>query len=69
LADALTRLQGVRLMCLGAPALGLGRLADSYPAAQMEVLGVLPKLGAPVLSLGKANRRRLRNRRQGRAPQ
>jgi len=31
------------------------------------VLGVLPKLGAPVLSLGKANKRRLRNLRQGRA--
>ena len=42
-------------------------LADSYPAAQTEVLGVLPKLGAPVLSLAKANKRRLRNLRQGRA--
>jgi hypothetical protein len=33
------------------------------------VLGVLPKLTAPVLSLGKANRRRLSNPRQGRSNQ
>lgn len=63
-ADAVERLQGVRLVCLGDAALGLWRLAESYPAAQTEVLGVLPKLGAPVLSLGKANQRRLRNPRQ-----
>jgi hypothetical protein len=67
--DAVARLQGVRLVCLGEASLGLWRLAESYPAAQTEVLGVLPKLGAPVLSLGKANRRRLRNPRQGRASQ
>jgi hypothetical protein len=67
--DAVERLKGVRLVCLGDAALGLWRLADSYPAAQTEVLGVLPKLGAPALSLGKANQRRLRNRCQGRAPQ
>ena len=67
--DAVERLKGVRLVCLGDAGLGLWRLADSYPAAQTEVLGVLPKLGAPVLSLGKANRRRLRNLRQGRARQ
>jgi hypothetical protein len=65
--DAVARLQGVRLVCLGEAALGLWRLAHSYPAAQTEVLRVLPKLGAPVLSLGKANRRRLTNLRQGRA--
>ncbi len=59
--DAVARLQGVRLVCLGDAELGLWRLAESYPAAQTEVLGVLPQLGAPVLSLGKANRRRLRN--------
>lgn len=58
--DALARLQGVRLVCLGDAQLGLWRLADSYPAAQTEVLAVLPKLGAPMLSLGKANKRRLR---------
>jgi hypothetical protein len=67
--DAVERLKGVRLVCLGEAALGLWRLADSYPAAQTEVLGVLPKLAAPVLSLGKANRRRLRNPRQGRSSQ
>jgi hypothetical protein len=67
--DAVERLKGVRLVCLGEAELGLWRLADGYPRAQTEVLGVLPKLGAPVLSLGKANRRRLRNHRQGRAPQ
>ena len=67
--DAVERLKGVRLVCLGDAGLGLWRLADSYPAAQTEVLGVLPKLGAPVLSLGKANRSRLRNLRQGRARQ
>jgi len=67
--DAVARLQGVRLVCLGEAALGLWRLADGYPAAQTEVLGVLPKLGAPVLSLGKANRRRLNNPRLVRASQ
>jgi hypothetical protein len=67
--DAAARLQGVRLVCLGDAELGLWRLAESYPAAQSEVLGVLPKLAAPVLSLGKANRRRLRHPRQGRASQ
>jgi hypothetical protein len=68
-ADAVARLQGVRLVCLGDPELGLWRLADSYPAAQTEVLAVLPKPGAPVLSLRKANRRRLRNPRPNRASQ
>ena len=67
--DAVERLKGVRLVCLGDADLGLWRLADSYPAAQTEVLGVLPKLAAPLLSLGKANRRRLRNPRQGRSSQ
>lgn len=67
--DALERLKGVRLVCLGEPELGLWRLADSYPAAQTEVLAVLPKLPAPVLSLGKANLRRLKNSRQGRPAQ
>jgi hypothetical protein len=67
--DAVERLKGVRLVCLGDAKLGLWRLADSYPAAQTEVLGVLPKLAAPLLSLGKANRRRLGNPRQGRSSQ
>ena len=44
-AQAVARLQGVRLVCLGDAELGLWRLAESYPAAQSEVLGVLPKLG------------------------
>ena len=59
------RLKGVRLGCLGEVQPGLWRLADGYPSAQAEVLGVLPKLAAPVLSLGKANLRRLTNPRQG----
>ena len=66
---AVERLKGVRLVCLGDTNLGLWRLADSYPAAQTEVFGVLPKLAAPVLSLAKANRRRLSNPRQGRSSQ
>jgi hypothetical protein len=65
--DAVERLKGVRLVCLGDAELGLWRLADSYPAAQTEVLGVLPKLAAPLLSLGKANHRRLRKARLSRA--
>ena len=44
--DAVERLKGVRLVCLGDAKLGLWRLADSYTAAQTEVLGVLPKLAA-----------------------
>ncbi|MHB1306650.1 MAG: IS1634 family transposase [Limisphaerales bacterium] len=67
--DAIERLKGVRLVCLGDPDLELWRLADGYPAAQTEVLEVLPKLAAPVLSLGKANQRRLSNPRQGRPAQ
>jgi hypothetical protein len=68
--DAVARLQGVRLVCLGEAGLGLWRLADSYPAAQTEVLGGgLPKLAAPLLSLGKARHRRLRHPRQGRSSQ
>ncbi|MDP2323716.1 MAG: IS1634 family transposase [Gammaproteobacteria bacterium] len=67
--DAVERLKGVRLVCLGDVDLGLWRLADSYPAAQIEVLGVLPKLPSPVLSLAKANKRRLRKTRQDRTSQ
>ncbi len=65
-ADALDRLAGVRLVCLGNPTLGLWRLAQSYPEAQTQVLEVLPKIPAPMLSLGKANTNRLRNSRKGR---
>jgi hypothetical protein len=49
--------------------MGLWRLADSYPLAQSQVLEALPKLPVPVLSLAKANVRRLKNPRQGRRPQ
>ena len=65
-ADALSRLEGVRLVSLGDPEGQLWRLADSYPKAQTEVLAKLPKLPAPMLSLGKANRNRLENPRRGR---
>lgn len=64
--DAMERLSQVSLVCLGDPALGLWRLADSYPAAQTEVLGVFPKMAAPLLCLKTPNRNRLRNRRKGR---
>jgi transposase len=67
--DAVERLKGVRLVCLGEAYLGLWRLADSYPPAQTQVLEVLPKLPAPMLSLGKANSNRLPNPRQGRPTQ
>lgn len=65
-ADAMERLGGVRLVCLGDPELGLWRMAESYPVAQTEILKVFPKLLAPVLSLTKPNVRRLRNPRNGR---
>lgn len=62
--DGLERLKGVRLVRLGE--LNLWRLPSSYPTAQTEVLAVLPKLKAPMLSLGKPNIRRLTNPRKGR---
>jgi transposase len=64
--DGLERLQGVRLVRLGQSQIGLWRLPTSYPAAQSEVLAVLPKLKPPLLSLAKANKRRLTNPRKGR---
>jgi len=67
--DGVERLKGIRLVCLGEAKLGLWRLADSYPAAQTQVLEVLPKIPAPLLSLGKANSNRLKNARQGRPVQ
>lgn len=67
--DAVERLKGVRLVRLGEATIGLWRLADQYPAAQTEVLAVLPKLPSPMLSLGKPNVRRLRNPRNGRSGQ
>jgi len=67
--DAVDRLRGVNLVCEADPELGLWHLAKSYPPPQTEVLAVLPKIPAPVLSLGKANKRRLTNPRQGRPAQ
>ena len=64
--DAMERLRGVNLVCLGDPQWGLWRLADSYPAAQTEVLGVFPRIPTPLLSLKRANTNRLRNPRKGR---
>jgi hypothetical protein len=64
--DAMERLRGVNLICLGDPQWGLWRLADSYPAAQTEVLRVFPRIPAPLLSLRKANLNRLHNPRKGR---
>ena len=67
--DAIDRLKGVRLVRLGEAGLGLWRLPGRHPVAQTEVLEALPKLPAPVLSLGKPNVRRLRNPRKGRSNQ
>lgn len=67
--DAVDRLKGVRLVRLGEAGLGLWRLPERYVAAQSEVLAVLPKLPAPMLSLLKPNVRRLRNPRKGRPKQ
>ena len=64
--DGLERLKAVRLVRLGDSEMNLWRLPTSYPAAQTEVLEVLPKLKPPMLSLGKANARRLTNPRKGR---
>ena len=46
--------------------MNLWRLPTTYPAAQTEVLEALPKLKPPMLSLAKANARRLTNPRKGR---
>jgi hypothetical protein len=64
--DGLERLKALRLVRLGDSELELWRLPTSYPTAQSEVLAVLPILKAPMLSLGKANARRLTNPRKGR---
>jgi hypothetical protein len=64
--DGLERLKAVRLVRLGDSAMELWRLPTSYPPAQSEVLEALPKLKPPMLSLGKANMRRLTNPRKGR---
>jgi transposase len=64
--DGLERLKAVRLVRLGDNEMNLWRLPTSYPTAQTEVLEALPKLKPPMLSLAKANTRRLTNPRRGR---
>lgn len=64
--DAVERLNGVRLVGLGEPALALWRLPDAYSTAQQEILSVLPSLPTPKLSLKKTIRRRLTGARRGR---
>ena len=64
--DGLERLKAVRLVRLGNNEMNLWRLPTSYPAAQTEVLEALPKLKPPMLSLEKANARRLTNPRKRR---
>jgi len=64
--DAVERLNGVRMVGLGAPELALWRLPDTYSPAQQEILSVLPALPAPKLSLKKTVKRRLTNPRRGR---
>lgn len=49
--DALDRLQGVRLVTLAEPGLGLWRLPARWEPEQQEVLDVLPRLAPPRLSL------------------
>jgi len=56
--DAIARLNGVRLVRLGEAKLALWRLPDAYVAAQQEILGVLPTLPAPRLSLKKPIKRK-----------
>jgi hypothetical protein len=51
-AEALDRLDGVRLVSLGAPTHGLWRLPTRWDAPQRQLLDVLPTLPAPLLSLG-----------------
>ncbi len=51
-AEALDRLDGVRLVSLGAPEHGLWRLPTRWDAPQRELLAALPTLPAPMLSLG-----------------
>ena len=64
--DAVARLGGVRLVCLGEPTLALWRLPDSFRDAQRELLAVLPPLPAPKLSLKRPIKRRLTQTRRGR---
>jgi len=64
--DGLERLKAVRLVRLGESEPRVWRLPTTYPPAQSEVLDALPKLPAPMLSLVKANVRRLTNPRKGR---
>jgi transposase len=49
--DALDRLEGVRLLTLADPALGLWRLPTRWEPEQRQVLEVLPPLPTPLLSL------------------
>jgi len=51
-AEALDRLDGVRLVSLGTPEHGLWRLPTRWDAPQRELLAALPTLPAPTLSLG-----------------
>lgn len=48
--DALDRLEGVRLVSVADPKLGMWRLPARWDRPQAEVLGVLPTLPAPMLS-------------------
>ena len=51
-AEALDRLDAVRLVSLGEPGHGLWRLPTRWDAPERELLAVLPPLPAPLLSLG-----------------
>ena len=53
--DALDRLEGVRLVTLADPSLGLWRLPTRWDVSQQEILNVLPPLPTPRLSLQTAS--------------
>lgn len=65
LENALGRLEGVRLVSLEVGEQKPWRLADSYPAAQQEVLAKLPKLPSPMMTQRKANKNRLVDQGKG----
>jgi hypothetical protein len=48
--EALVRLEGVRLVSLGNPELGLWRLPTRWDKPQADILAVLPPLATPMLS-------------------
>lgn len=67
--DSVGRPDQFGLVRLGEPGMGLWPLPEPYVAAQAEVLAVLPKPPAALLSLEKGNVRRWENPPKGRPVQ